>query len=56
VLVEDTPVEVRASMGVAVYPGHGEDGENLLRHADRAMYRAKRLGRDNHLANIVLEA
>lgn len=30
------------SIGVAVYPEHGEDREALIRHADSAMYRAKK--------------
>ncbi len=33
-----------ASIGVAVYPDHGEDLETLLRRADLAMYHAKRTG------------
>jgi diguanylate cyclase (GGDEF)-like protein len=32
------------SMGIAVYPEHGEDVDRLLSHADIAMYRAKRAG------------
>lgn len=36
-----TMVEARASVGVALFPVHGEDPEALLRAADRAMYRAK---------------
>ncbi len=36
-----TTVEARASVGVALFPVHGEDPEALLRAADRAMYRAK---------------
>jgi diguanylate cyclase (GGDEF)-like protein/PAS domain S-box-containing protein len=31
-----------ASLGISVYPDHGEDGETLLKHADVAMYRAKK--------------
>lgn len=34
-------VEARASLGVALFPAHGEDPEALLRAADRAMYHAK---------------
>jgi diguanylate cyclase (GGDEF)-like protein/PAS domain S-box-containing protein len=33
-----------ASIGVAVFPEHGEDGERLLQCADIAMYEAKREG------------
>jgi diguanylate cyclase (GGDEF)-like protein len=35
------PLEVAASIGVAVYPDHGEDVDTLLQHADVAMYVAK---------------
>ena len=36
-----------ASIGVAVHPRHGaRDVAGLLRHADEALYRAKRAGRD----------
>jgi diguanylate cyclase (GGDEF)-like protein len=34
----------RASVGIAVHPAHGENAARLLRSADAAMYRAKRLG------------
>lgn len=37
-----TTVEARASIGVALFPAHGDDPEALLRAADRAMYHAKR--------------
>lgn len=37
---------VTMSMGVAVYPEHGTAGEVLLQAADRALYLAKRHGRD----------
>lgn len=33
---------MNASVGIAIYPEHGEDVEELLSHADVAMYRAKR--------------
>ena len=35
-------VDVRASIGVAVFPEHGGEGSTLLRRADIAMYAAKR--------------
>lgn len=37
-------LSVSASVGVAVYPGHGETGEALMKHADEAMYAAKSAG------------
>jgi diguanylate cyclase (GGDEF)-like protein/PAS domain S-box-containing protein len=39
---------VTTSVGVSLYPGDGEDAETLLKNADRAMYRAKELGRNNY--------
>jgi diguanylate cyclase (GGDEF)-like protein/PAS domain S-box-containing protein len=36
------------SIGVAVFPEDGEDGDTLLRHADIAMYHAKQAGRSNY--------
>jgi diguanylate cyclase (GGDEF)-like protein/PAS domain S-box-containing protein len=33
-----------ASLGVAIYPEHGDDAETLRKHADIAMYAAKRRG------------
>jgi diguanylate cyclase (GGDEF)-like protein len=35
-------LDVRASIGIAVYPEHGRERSILLRHADVAMYAAKR--------------
>ena len=35
-------VEVSASLGIAIYPQHGENEEALLAHSDAAMYAAKR--------------
>ena len=39
-------VTLSASIGFALYPQHGTDGAALLRHADAAMYEAKKEGRD----------
>jgi len=35
-------VEVGASIGVVAFPAHGEHTEELIQHADAAMYKAKR--------------
>ncbi|HSS71641.1 MAG TPA: EAL domain-containing protein [Casimicrobiaceae bacterium] len=35
-------VDVSASVGIAAYPEHGDEAATLLRHADIAMYEAKR--------------
>jgi diguanylate cyclase (GGDEF)-like protein len=40
------PIEVTASIGVAVYQLHGVSREALLEHADSAMYQAKYIGRN----------
>ncbi len=34
-------IVVGASIGIALYPDHGDDVETLLHHADQAMYQAK---------------
>ena len=42
VSVDDVPLTVSASVGVAIYPDHGVGADLLLQHADVAMYTAKR--------------
>lgn len=42
----DAGQPVTLSAGVATYPEHGEDADTLLDAADRALYAAKRAGRD----------
>lgn len=37
---------VTASIGIAIFPDHGPTLEDVVMHADAAMYRAKALGRD----------
>jgi diguanylate cyclase (GGDEF)-like protein/PAS domain S-box-containing protein len=39
---------VTCSIGVAVYPTDGAGPDSLIEHADIAMYRAKKLGRNNY--------
>jgi len=38
-------LKVGASIGIALAPGDATDGATLLKHADMAMYQAKREGR-----------
>ncbi|QYF95573.1 EAL domain-containing protein [Massilia sp. PAMC28688] len=41
-------VHISASIGIAVYPVDGETIDELLRHADIAMYQVKALGKNGH--------
>lgn len=43
-LVESRSLRVGASIGIATSPGHGKEPDTLMRHADAAMYSAKRAG------------
>ena len=38
------------SLGVAVYPDHGDNGLEIIKAADAALYRAKQAGRDRVMA------
>lgn len=46
VTIAEQPLQSSASIGIALYPQHGQRIEDLLRRADVAMYRAKSAGRD----------
>src|SRR4029078_4241713 len=41
-------LRMNASIGIGLSPDHGETGEDLLKAADAAMYRAKRMGGGNY--------
>jgi diguanylate cyclase (GGDEF)-like protein/PAS domain S-box-containing protein len=44
-LIDGRAVDVGASIGIALYPEHGDEAATLMRHADVAMYVAKRTKR-----------
>ena len=49
VKVDDLPEEtLSCSIGAAFYPQHGKDFTLLYENADRALYEAKRAGRNGH--------
>ncbi|MGA8088323.1 MAG: diguanylate cyclase [Terracidiphilus sp.] len=47
-LIDSHQISITTSIGVSVYPGDGRDGETLIKHADIAMYHAKKNGRENY--------
>jgi diguanylate cyclase (GGDEF)-like protein/PAS domain S-box-containing protein len=49
VVAEGRPLSVTPSVGIALYPGDGNTPEELVKHADSAMYLAKARGRANYL-------
>ncbi|MEY5098519.1 MAG: hypothetical protein RJA36_1238 [Pseudomonadota bacterium] len=46
--VEGVQLHTSVSIGVALFPRDGDDSEALLRHADTALYEAKRAGRASY--------
>ena len=40
-VIDDFRVQIAASIGTALYPDHGQACEDLLKHADSVLYRAK---------------
>ncbi|MEH2302161.1 MAG: CHASE2 domain-containing protein [Nostoc sp.] len=48
IVVDGDPIRVSASIGISVYPYNSQDSETLIKQADAAMYRAKRLGKNRY--------
>ncbi|NJM21869.1 MAG: EAL domain-containing protein [Richelia sp. RM2_1_2] len=47
-LIDNHLLHISASIGIAVYPNHGKDGETLIKNADAALNRAKLDGRNHY--------
>ena len=47
-LVNGHEIAISPSIGIAYYPDHGRNMDELLRHADAAMYEAKARGRNTY--------
>ncbi|MGK7940912.1 MAG: EAL domain-containing protein [Crocosphaera sp.] len=41
-------LQIKCSIGIAIYPQDGETGEQLLKNADTALYRTKEQGRNHY--------
>lgn len=46
--IDGQQADCSASLGIAVAPGDGADSNTLMKHADLALYRAKREGKSGH--------
>ncbi|BHH84192.1 EAL domain-containing protein [Desulforhopalus sp. 52FAK] len=46
-IIENHEISVTASIGISIFPEDGKDTDVLFRHADTAMYHAKKTGRNN---------
>ncbi|MBU1397182.1 MAG: diguanylate cyclase [Gammaproteobacteria bacterium] len=46
--IQGRDVRITASVGVGIYPLHGEAVETLMKRADLALYEAKRAGKNNY--------
>ena len=46
--IQGRGVSMTVSVGVGIYPAHGEEVETLMKSADLALYEAKRTGKNNY--------
>ncbi len=47
-IIQGCNVSVTASVGVSIYPTHGDEVETLMKSADLALYEAKRTGKNDY--------
>lgn len=48
IFLQGREIQVTPSIGISLFPENGRDINDLLRHADLAMYHAKDMGRNTH--------
>jgi diguanylate cyclase (GGDEF)-like protein/PAS domain S-box-containing protein len=48
-MVDGRELYIGSSIGVAIFPDHGDDVDTLLKHSDAAMYHVKESGRNRHV-------
>jgi len=53
-LDDGSELHITASIGISFYPDDAADAENLVKHADVAMYNAKGMGRNNYQAYVAV--
>jgi len=46
---QQATIVITVSVGISLYPDHGEDAETLLRKADAAMYHVKNDAKNGYL-------
>lgn len=46
--IDSNNIDISASIGIAIYPQHGENAKQLIKNADIAMYQAKGAGRNSY--------
>lgn len=47
-IIHECALPITLSIGISVYPEDCKDAEEVFRHADEAMYQAKKIGRNNY--------
>ena len=47
-IIQDRSVSITVSVGIGIYPTHGEEVETLMKSADLALYEAKRTGKNDY--------